>query len=130
MKEISIFPKGRKIDNDNFIGIAWVTMLVESDSLNPMYAGNVKFKAGSRTNWHAHPAGQLLIVLSGEGYYQERGQSKKVLRIGDVIKCPPNTPHWHGAIPNREFSHVAVSSNQNGPTVWLNPVTDDEYHNE
>ena len=49
----SIFPDGIKIDNDNFTGIAWLTMLAESDSLNAMYAGNVRFEPGTRTNWHS-----------------------------------------------------------------------------
>ena len=33
-EDVSIFPDGRKIDNDNFNGVAWLTMLAESDSLN------------------------------------------------------------------------------------------------
>ena len=130
MSGTSIFPKGNKIQNDNFNGTAWITMLAESDSLNPIYAGNVKFDPGTRTNWHSHPAGQLLIVISGEGYYQEKGSSKRVLHKGDVIKCPPDLPHWHGASPKSEFTHIAISSNHNGPTKWMNPVNDDEYHYE
>ena len=126
--ESSIFPNGRKIDNDNFHGIAWLKMLAESDSLNPMYAGNVRFESGSRTNWHSHPAGQLLIVIEGEGYYQEKGQAKRILRKGDAVKCPPDTPHWHGATPKNEFEHIAISSSQNGSTQWLHPVSKDEYN--
>lgn len=125
--ETPIFPEGRKIDNDNFTGIAWLTMLAESDSLNPMYAGNVMFEPGTRTNWHSHPTGQLLIVTNGEGYYQERGQPKRILHKGDAVKCPPDTPHWHGASPISEFTHIAISSSQNGPTLWLEKVTDEVY---
>jgi quercetin dioxygenase-like cupin family protein len=125
--EAPIFPKGTKIDNDNFTGIAWVTMLAESDSLNPMYAGSVRFEPGTRTNWHSHPAGQLLIVTNGEGYYQEKGQPKRILYKGDAVKCPPDTPHWHGATPASEFTHIAISSSQNGPTLWLEKVTDEIY---
>ncbi len=127
VEDVSIFPDGIKIDNDNFTGIAWLTMLAESDSLNAMYAGNVRFEPGTRTNWHSHPAGQLLIVIDGEGYYQEKGHSKRMLRKGDAVKCPPDTPHWHGASPNSDFSHIAVSSSENGPTEWLEPVSDGEY---
>jgi quercetin dioxygenase-like cupin family protein len=126
--ETPIFPEERKIDNDNFTGIAWLTMLAESDSLNPVYAGNVRFEPGTRTNWHSHPAGQLLIVTSGEGYYQERGQPKRILHKGDAVKCPPDTPHWHGASPTSEFTHIAISSSQNGSTVWMEKVTDEVYY--
>lgn len=125
----SIFQKGRKIDNDNFNGIAWVTMLASSDSLNAMYAGSVRFEKRARTNWHSHPAGQLLIITSGKGYYQEKGHPKRILLKGDAVKCPPNTPHWHGASPESEFSHIAVSSNEKGPTQWLEPVSEMEYNN-
>ncbi len=127
IQETPFFPKGTKIDSDTFTGIAWVTMLAESDSLNPMYAGSVRFEPGTRTNWHSHPAGQLLIVTSGEGYYQERGQPKRILHKGDAVKCPPDTPHWHGATPTSEFTHIAISSSQNGPTLWLEKVTDEVY---
>lgn len=127
-EEAEIFPNGKKIDNDRFNGVAWLTMLAESDSKNPMYAGNVRFEPGTRTNWHSHPSGQLLIVISGEGYYQEKGQSKRILRIGDAVKCPPKTAHWHGASPDSEFSHIAVSSSENGPTEWFEPVSDEEYN--
>ncbi|WP_276165439.1 cupin domain-containing protein [Zobellia alginiliquefaciens] len=128
-EDISIFPDGRKIDNDNFTGTAWLTMLAESDSLNAMYAGNVRFEPGTRTNWHSHPTGQLLIAIDGEGYYQEKGQAKRILRKGDAVKCPPNTPHWHGASPDSDFSHIAVSSSENGPTQWFEPVSELEYEN-
>ncbi len=126
-EDVSIFPDGRKIDNDNFNGVAWLTMLAESDSLNTMYAANVRFEPGTRTNWHSHPAGQLLIVIDGEGYYQEKGQPKRILRKGDAVKCPPDTPHWHGASLDSDFSHIAVSSSENGPTEWHEPVSDGEY---
>lgn len=128
-EDVSIFPDGRKIDNENFTGTAWLTMLAESDSLNAMYAGNVRFEPGTRTNWHSHPAGQLLIVIDGEGYYQEKGQGKRILHKGDAVKCPPNTPHWHGATPKSDFSHIAVSSSENGPTQWFEPVSKVEYEN-
>lgn len=126
-KDPVIFPKEQKIDNENFKGTAWLKMLAEPDSLNPMYAGNVRFEPGSRTNWHSHPAGQILIVTAGKGYYQEKEQAKRILLKGDVVKCPPNIPHWHGASPNSDFTHLAISSAQNGPTVWLEPVTNATY---
>jgi quercetin dioxygenase-like cupin family protein len=66
-------------------------------------------------------------AIDGVGYYQEKGQAKKILRKGDVIKCPPNIPHWHGASPDVYFVQVAVTNNQNGATKWLEAVTDDQY---
>lgn len=121
------FPKGNTINSANFKGTAYHQPLMEADSLNPTSVGNVTFEAGARTKWHKHPGGQILLVMHGVGYYQEEGQAKRILRKGDVIKCPANVPHWHGASADTAFSHVAITNRHLGETVWLNEVTDAEY---
>lgn len=98
-----------------------------SDSLNPTAVGNVTFEPGARTKWHLHAGGQILLAIGRIGYYQEKGSPKKILRKGDVIKCLPNVPHWHGASPDNEFIQIAITSTHKGSTVWLEPVTDEEY---
>jgi len=122
-----IFPKGEKITNSNFTGTAYLQMLMASDNLNPTSVGNVTFEPGARTKWHLHPGGQILLAIDGVGYYQEKGQPKKTLRKGDVIKCPPNIPHWHGASVDTPFVQVAITNTQNGAPVWLEAVTEEEY---
>jgi quercetin dioxygenase-like cupin family protein len=122
-----IFPKGQKITNDNFTGTVYLHSLIEGDSTNPNSVGNVTFEPGARTKWHLHPAGQILLATDGVGYYQEKGQSKKILRKGDVIKCPPNIPHWHGASADTAFVQVAITGRERGATVWLEAVSDEEY---
>jgi quercetin dioxygenase-like cupin family protein len=123
-----VFPQGEKITNKNFRGTAYLKMLIEADSVNPTAVGNVTFEPGARTKWHYHPAGQILLVIDGVGYYQEKGQPKKILRKGDVVKCPPNTRHWHGASVDRGFVQVAVTNNHLGSTVWLEEVKEEEYN--
>lgn len=123
----SIFPKGTRITNDNFKGSVYLTNLMDADSLNPTSVGSVTFEPGARTKWHLHPAGQILLVIDGVGYYQEKGQTKKILRKGDVVKCPANLPHWHGASIDTAFVQVAITNRHLGETVWLDQVTDDEY---
>ena len=123
-----IFAKGQKIDNDNFIGTAWLNQLIQSDSSNTIQVGSVTFEPGARTKWHLHPAGQILLVTDGVGYYQEKGSEKRVLRKGDVVKCPANVPHWHGASRDEKFIQVAITDAKNGSTVWLQSVTDVEYN--
>ncbi|HEY0741075.1 MAG TPA: cupin domain-containing protein [Chryseosolibacter sp.] len=123
----TIFPTGNKITNNNFTGTVYLQNLMDADSLNPTSVGNVTFEAGSRTKWHLHPGGQILLVIDGVGYYQEKGQTKKILRKGDVIKCPANVPHWHGASADTGFVQVAITNRHLGETVWLNEVTDEEY---
>ncbi len=122
------FPKGEKITNDNFTGTVYLQMLIAADSLNATAVGNVTFEPGARSKWHSHPGGQILLVTDGVGYYQEKGQPKKTLRKGDAIKCPPNVPHWHGASADTAFVQLAVTNNDKGTVVWLDVVSDEEYH--
>ncbi|MBD3748621.1 MAG: cupin domain-containing protein [Sphingobacteriales bacterium] len=123
-----VFSQGEKIKNDNFTGTAYLKTLIDADSLNSISVGNVTFEPGARSRWHSHPAGQILLVIDGVGYYQEKGKFKKILHKGDAIKCPPNTPHWHGASADTAFVQVAITGREKGETVWLNVVTDEEYN--
>lgn len=129
LSDQTIFPTGQKITNDNFVGTAWLQPLIQSDSINKIQVGNVTFEPGARTKWHYHPAGQILLALDGLGYYQEKGNTKILLRKGDVIQCPPNVPHWHGASPREKFVQVAITNSEKGSTVWLQPVSEEEYNN-
>ncbi len=126
----TVFPRGRRITtSDHFTGSVWVAMLVTDEAVFGSRIGNVTFEPGARTNWHSHPGGQILLVTGGVGYYQERGGPVQLMREGDVVEIRPDVVHWHGATPTDELSHVAVVTNpQAGDTVWLQPVTDDEYH--
>lgn len=122
-----LFPKGDKNTNDNFVGEVWVKSLIDADSLNENAVGNVTFAPGARSKWHSHPAGQIILATDGIGYYQEKGKKKVILRKGDVVKCPPNLPHWHGASADSSFVQIAITSRQKGPTVWLEAVPDSMY---
>jgi quercetin dioxygenase-like cupin family protein len=127
-EENLVFPKGEKITSNNFMGTVYLQNLMTADSINPTAVGNVTFEPRARTKWHLHPGGQILLVIDGVGYYQEKGQSKKLLYKGDVIKCPPNVPHWHGASSDKHFVQVAVTNRHLGETVWLEDVTDEVYN--
>lgn len=92
---------------------------------------NVTFEPGARTNWHKHSGGQILLVLDGEGRYQERGKPVRILHKGDVVRIPLNVEHWHGAAPDSWFTHISVETNlPNNETTWLEPVTAAEYNDE
>jgi quercetin dioxygenase-like cupin family protein len=67
------------------------------------------------------------LATGGVGYYQEKGKPKVILRKGDVIKCPPNVSHWHGASADTAFIQVAITSREKGPTVWQEVVSDGTY---
>jgi len=124
----TLFPKGDKITNNNFTGTAWLNMVMENDSMYDMQIGNVTFEPGARTNWHSHPGGQILIVTEGKGFHQEKDKPIEIIKKGDIIKCPPNVIHWHGASSSDTLVHIAISPNTDkGKVVWLEKVSDEEY---
>ena len=124
----AIFPKGELGSAENFTGKAWHTTLVANDSTYNTLVGNVYFEPGARSNWHTHPAGQILIITDGVGYYQEKGQARRILRKGDVIKCPPNVMHWHGASADTGMQQLYIlPKTEKGIVQWLQPVTDEKY---
>ena len=89
----------------------------------------VTFEPGARSAWHTHPCGQTLIVTSGLGWTQCEGEQKVEIRPGDVITCPQNKKHWHGATDKTAMSHIAIQeADANGKVVeWLEKVSDEEY---
>jgi quercetin dioxygenase-like cupin family protein len=124
----AIFPKGEKGPAEHFTGNAWNAGLVANDSTYNTVIGNVYFEPGARSNWHTHPSGQILIITDGVGYYQEKGQPRRTIRKGDVIKCPPNVLHWHGASRDTGMEQLYIlPKTEKGIVQWLQPVTDEEY---
>ena len=96
---------------------------------------NVTFEPGCRNNWHIHHgARQILICVSGNGWYQEWGKPAIALHAGDIIDIPEGVKHWHGAQKDSWFqhiaTHVAVENTKPGsePNEWLEPVSDEEYN--
>jgi quercetin dioxygenase-like cupin family protein/alkylhydroperoxidase/carboxymuconolactone decarboxylase family protein YurZ len=123
------FSKGDKVSGNNFTGDVWVNMLTSVGPSTSTSVGNVTFAPKARSNWHLHPSGQILLITDGVGYYQEKSQPIRLIHKGDVIKCPANVAHWHGASPDRSLSHIALGpDNSKGAVVWLEKVTDEEYN--
>jgi quercetin dioxygenase-like cupin family protein len=126
-----IFPKGELGPEKNFTGKAYNFGLVPSDSTYNTLVGNVYFEAGARSNWHKHPAGQILIITDGEGYHQIEGQRRHIMKKGDVVKCPPNVRHWHGATERSNLSQMYIIPNtEKGIVEWQESVNDDQYKSE
>lgn len=126
----AIFPKGRKGPAELFTGAAYNYGLVSNDSVYTTLVGNVYFEPGARSNWHTHPAGQILIITAGVGYHQIEGQPKEVIKKGDVVKCPPNVKHWHGASPDTGLQQLYIIPNtEKGIVEWMEPVSEEVYLN-
>lgn len=75
----------------------------------------VYFSPASRTFWHTHSGGQILIITAGEGMVRTRDRYA-VVRPGDVIVIEPGEEHCHGAQPASFMLHTTISI---GETVWL-----------
>ena len=87
------------------------------------------FTPGSQNFWHYHPnAEQTLLVLDGEGFYQEEGKKKRTIKKGDVIVSPANVRHWNGATSEKPLVCITVTEHSfDGHAVQLRAVTDEEY---
>ncbi|WP_086444530.1 cupin domain-containing protein [Candidatus Enterococcus lemimoniae] len=127
VKEGVIFPIGEKnvAYADYFRGQSYLKNLVADPKIN-VGVGNVTFEPGCRNNWHIHHDGfQLLLVTGGEGWYQEEGKPAQFLTAGDVIIIHDGIKHWHGAAVDSWFEHLAITA---GTPEWLEPVSDESYH--
>lgn len=93
---------------------------------------NVTFEPGCRNNWHIHHnARQILICVSGRGWYQEWGKPAIALKAGDVIDIPEGVKHWHGAQKDCWFQHIATHIETGDGTAtneWMEPVDDGAYN--
>ncbi|WBV53506.1 (R)-mandelonitrile lyase [Chryseobacterium gambrini] len=128
MNTADLFKKGEPLPAEWFTGKAFLTSLVSKDKNNNFSAGSVTFEPEARTNWHTHPKGQVLLVIDGEGLYQEKGKTAQVIKKGDVINIPENTEHWHGAGFKTSMTHIAITNYEGDEQVtWLKAVTDEEY---
>ena len=68
------------------------------------------------------------FVAGGKGYYQEWGKPVQCLKPGDIVNIPPEIKHWHGAVKDSWFSHLAVEvPAKDASNEWCEPVTDEEY---
>ena len=111
----------------------WFTGRVRIDPLFPVQgparaaANAVTFEPGARTNWHAHPLGQQLVVIAGCGRVQRWGGPAEEIRPGDVVWFEPGEKHWHGA-STTAMVHIAIQEALEGKSAdWLESVTDEEF---
>jgi quercetin dioxygenase-like cupin family protein len=88
----------------------------------------VTFEPGSRTAWHTHPLGQILIVTASCGLVQRWDGPVEEIRTGDVVWIPPGEKHWHGATATTAMTHIAIQEQLDNKTVdWMEKVSDEQY---
>ena len=83
---------------------------------------NVTFEPRCRNNWHIHhKAVQVLICVSGRGWYQEWGKAPVEMTPGTVIAIPAEVKHWHGAAKDSWFQHLTYhrDAQEGASNEWL-----------
>ena len=128
MAQQTIFPAQNLAPEEFNTGTVHISVVSHSDH---QMTTNFLFEKGSRNSWHYHPnATQVLMVLDGEGYYQEEGKDKQLIRKGDVIVTMPNTRHWNGATPESSIECLTVTDIVPGEehAIQLQKVTDEEFN--
>ncbi len=125
---LSVWPKGDPNDAyaQYFIGQSYLALLDSTSGLC-----NVTFEPGCRNNWHIHHgATQMLICVSGRGWYQEWGNPAVELKPGTVIAVPEGVKHWHGAAADSWMQHLTYHANAKpgNSNEWLEPVDDEQYN--
>jgi quercetin dioxygenase-like cupin family protein len=107
----------KPMDEGHFTGKASARDLMRASRI-PLsaFAAVVRFEPGVRNNWHAHAGGQVLHVIEGEGWVQDRKGGAQRIRVGDTVTTDPNEEHWHGAGRNGPMAHLAIGM---GDTRWL-----------
>ena len=129
-QDAPIFPRGEISTANNHTGTIWLNELSVPDSVFNFSVAIATYLPGAKLDWHIHPAGQILLITEGVGYYQEKGKPVKIVHKGDIIKCPSGVADWHGASPDSNFAYLATTPAQKGKTIWLQRVTEEEYHHE
>ncbi len=114
-----------------FTGTSYLQELSDNSEVFNAPISNVTFEPCTRTYWHKHTGGQILLVVAGEGRFQFRNEKPIIIKKGDIVRIPPDVEHWHGGGLNSWMSHLSLMPNNPGnETIWLEPVSDEEYRAE
>jgi quercetin dioxygenase-like cupin family protein len=118
--------------------MAWV-LHGQNTTPNPNFQGTVnpvadkykssiahfRFEPGSRTKWHSHSGGQVILVEEGVTHHQNKGGPVMELTANETYYVQPGVVHWHGATPT---SSTVQFNTTRGDITWLNEVSDAEFN--
>lgn len=123
---VSYLEKGTKAPNTHYIGEAWLNPLIRNDKDLGYNITKATFRANSTLDWHKHTSDQILIIVEGQAYYQERGEEPVILKVGDVIKCKKDTEHWHSSTKESMVTYLALYGGAQ-PTIWTEVLSQEYY---
>jgi len=109
-----------------FTGTVRIDPMFQANDPARVVGASVTFEPGSRTAWHSHPLGQILIVTAGCGLVQRWDGPVEEIHPGDVVWIPPSEKHWHGATMTTAMTHIAIQEQLDGRGVdWMEQVSDE-----
>jgi len=119
--------QARQAPAQNFTGAVFQDPLARAEGPSKTNATTVTFVPGARTVWHKHDMRQVLLVTTGLGILQIKGEPAQAMRPGDVATVQPGIDHWHGASANSLFAHVSLLESVPEGTEWGEPVSEADY---
>ena len=117
---------GAKAPNTHYIGEAWLNAIIHDDADLGYNITKATFRANSTLDWHKHGSVQVLVIVDGQAYYQERGKEPVILKEGDVIKCEKDIEHWHSSTKDNDVTYLAFYGGEQ-PTIWTEVLTQEYY---
>ncbi len=105
----------RQINQDRYNGEALVETLRSATSPKDPDVLHCHYEAGVVTNWHSHPGGQLIYVLSDEGVIGNETDGEVYLARGELVSVPPVERHYHGSTREEESDFLVLTW---GVTNW------------
>ena len=100
-----------------FTGAVQLEMLRPGAADGEPDTARVSFADGALTNWHVHPGGQQILLLSGRGRAGTDGGDRSDVEPGTLVWFAPGERHWHGAAAGTDCVWLA---NTWGVTAWEN----------
>lgn len=118
-----------KANSPAYTGDFYMSLIDRSDK---SLVTKMEISPGGYNEWHIHPdAKQIMVIISGQGYYQEEGDEVRLLKQGDWVVTQPNVKHWNGSTPNDTVTIITITDVKDKPHVeWLGKIDAAVYSRE
>lgn len=105
----------RQINKDRYSGKALIETLRSATNPKDPDVLHCHYEPGVVTNWHSHPGGQLIYVLSESGVIGTEEDGEVKLSRGELVSVPPIERHYHGSTFERDSEFLVLTW---GVTKW------------
>jgi len=106
-------------------GLAYQTREVLKTSLNNLPGQELvifesTWQPGFRLPLHIHPNGhEITYVVEGEQTFYIQGVGTKVVKAGEAIYTPPNTPHYGSNLTDKPSKTVVIRLKDIGQPIMV-----------